>query len=456
MSAPVLPDWANGNSNRVQPKLNGHAGYRDSSRELGQIGELLNFIPPDCGYDDWYRILAAVHHETGGSIEGLTLADSWSARGTKYKGSNDVRQHWQSFSAGGGITGGSLAQIARDHGADLSEIASRNRGAPRPKTAPKKSGDDDDDMPDLAPWPIMDSKAAHGIVGRIAHLATVDSEADPVAVIATTIAYAAAEFGRTQFTRIGDTVHHSRHFNAIVGQSSRARKGTSEKPVRRIFTRAEEIRLASSSTLPFPSGCPLKISYGPLSSGEGLIFEIRDGNDDPDSDDKGVPDKRLLVVEEELGSALRMFQRTGNNLSAIIRRLWDANGAISPMTKTNRITATDPHINIVGHITFAELQDLLSGTEVWNGFANRFQWLAARRQKMVPFPQAMPNDQVEELATELARVIAKAHASNGHELVMSNSAQNHWASVYAELTADHPGILGPSPRGRKAMRGGWR
>ena len=48
-------------------------------------------------------------------------------------------------------------------------------------------------------WPFMESKAMHGIAGRIARLATENSEADPVAVVATTLAYAAAEFGRGQF-----------------------------------------------------------------------------------------------------------------------------------------------------------------------------------------------------------------------------------------------------------------
>src|SRR5262245_42191688 len=118
-------------------------------------------------------------------------------------------------------------------------------------------------------WPIMASKATHGIVGKIARLATANSEADPVAVIATALAYAGAEFSRSQFIRIGDSTHHSCHFEAIVGQSSRARKGTSFDPVKRIFKRADAIR-TSSSTLPFPSGASLKISHGPLSSGEGL------------------------------------------------------------------------------------------------------------------------------------------------------------------------------------------
>jgi hypothetical protein len=305
----------------------------------------------------------------------------------------------------------------------------------------------DDYSVDLKAWPIMESKATHGIVGRIARLATENSEADPVAVIATALAYGAAEFGRAQFCRVGDTVHHSRHFNAVVGQSSRGRKGTSYDPVERFFKRAEEIR-KSASTLPFPSGSELKITSGPLSSGEGLVYAVRDGSDEKDKNgefvDAGVQDKRLLVVEEELGAALRAFQRTGNNLSMILRRAFDGK-TLAPITKNNRVVATNPHINVVGHITRPELNSLLTGTEIWNGFGNRFQWVMARRTKIVPFPKPMPDEEVEAVARELVRVIILAHergVKGGHELVLSNSAHDHWANVYPELTRDFPGILG--------------
>jgi hypothetical protein len=292
-------------------------------------------------------------------------------------------------------------------------------------------------------WPIMESKAMHGIVGRIARLATENSEADPVAVIASTLAYAAAEFGMAQYTRVGDDVHHSRHFDAIVGQSSRARKGTSYGPVRRIFDVAEQIR-TSKSTLPFPSGSKLKISNGPLSSGEGLVYAVRDGSDDEEDGDPGVQDKRLLVVEQELGAALRAFQRTGNNLSMILRMAFDG-GTIAPLTKNNRTVATNPHINVLGHITRQELSSLLSATEIWNGLGNRFQWLMARRPKTVAFPKPMPDEEVKKIAEELAEVITLAHkrGENGsRELVLSNSAQVHWANIYPELTGDYPGVLG--------------
>jgi len=94
------------------------AATRDASSE---IEELLSYIPADCGYHDWLAVLMAIHAATGGS--GLEIADAWSARGgSKYPGGKEIAKKWQSFKSTG-VTGRTLAQIARENGADLSAIA---------------------------------------------------------------------------------------------------------------------------------------------------------------------------------------------------------------------------------------------------------------------------------------------------------------------------------------------
>jgi hypothetical protein len=401
----------------LHPTARKHAigAWRIPSRDLGRnLEEDLSYHPSGI----------ADH----GEEHGLTAIDAV----LRYGGANDATR--------------AAFWLCQYLGVEPAALGWKGKSKERPAATAEKVHADlhlsDDDI-SIKAWPIMESKATHGIVGRIARLATEHSEADPVAVIATTLAYAAAEFGRAQFIRIGDDSHHSRHFDAIVGQSSRARKGTSFGPVRRIFERAEAIRM-TAPTLAFPSGCRLKVSNGPLSSGEGLVYAVRDGSDEQNGEDSGVPDKRLLVVEQELGAALRAFQRQGNNLSMILRMAFDG-VTIAPLTKNNQTVATNPHINVVGHITRHELKDLFAASEIWNGLGNRFQWLMARRPKTVPFPRPMSDKDVEEIAAELARVIVLAHGrgkDGGHEMVMSNSAQAHWADVYSELTQDHPGILG--------------
>ena len=270
------------------------------------------------------------------------------------------------------------------------------------------------------------------------------SEADPIAVMGTALAATGAMFGRSRFILVGETRHHARTFVNCVGASSRARKGTSTGPVLRIVEVTEGY-LQHYSTRPFPLGLPLRISHGPLSSGEGLIDAIRDKRDEEDTG--GKDDKRLLLLEGELGAALRAFQRQGNTLSAILRGAWDG-VTLEPLTKREKIVATEPHICIVAHITKRELDELMTTSDLWNGFANRFVWLTVRRRAVVPFPKEMADDDVARIAQELARVVVHAHANPG-PLRFSNSAADHWAAVYPELTRDYPGILGAvTARGR--------
>jgi hypothetical protein len=65
---------------------------------LADVALLLPSIDPDIAYDNWSKVLMAVHHETGGSEAGFELVNEWSTGGRKYKGVQDVRSHWRSFS----------------------------------------------------------------------------------------------------------------------------------------------------------------------------------------------------------------------------------------------------------------------------------------------------------------------------------------------------------------------
>jgi hypothetical protein len=109
-----------------------------------------------------------------------------------------------------------------------------------------------------------------------------------------------------------------------------------------------------------------------LSSGEGLIFQVRDPQYDQVPiresgrrtgailgyenvlSDPGEPDKRLLIIESEFASALKVMDREGNTLSPVLRDVWD-HGNLSPLTKKDRMVATGAHVCIIGHITVNEL-----------------------------------------------------------------------------------------------------
>ena len=95
-----------------------------TNERLLAIRALIAPLDPDIGHDEWRNVLMAIHHETGGSEEGLAIADEWSSAGGKYKGSAEIDRKWQSFSFTGGssITMGTVRHMLKERGLDANEI----------------------------------------------------------------------------------------------------------------------------------------------------------------------------------------------------------------------------------------------------------------------------------------------------------------------------------------------
>ena len=298
----------------------------------------------------------------------------------------------------------------------------------------------------LPTWPPLGEAALIGIAGDLTLAATRNSEADPAAVLLTILTTVSAAFGNQPRYLVGDTVHYPRLFCALVGESSRARKGTSTDPVIKVLEAAElELNASQSLCGQIKDVQPgnLKVLPGPLSTGEGLVYAVRDKSETTGKDGiplfAGVADKRVLCLEQEFGAALRMSSRSGNTLSAILRLTWD-HGNIAPLTKHARVKTTGAHICIVGHITRHELLALIHEADIWNGFANRFLWASVRRAKNVPFPESMPEDVVKDLAKRLAEAVRAAHRCDA--VSFSDSARDIWIDRYDSLTEDRSGIYG--------------
>lgn len=219
--------------------------------------------------------------------------------------------------------------------------------------------------------PVLDPEALHGLAGEIVKAIDPYTESDPVAVLTNTLTAFGNVVGPIPYFRVENTRHHLNLFIVQTGDTAKGRKGTGWSTPRRMFKEVDREWHDKRLT-------------GGLSSGEGLIFAVRDERIEkiPVKEhgrvvdyqeviaDHGVDDKRLLLVEEELSQALKVMSREGNILSAIIRQAWDG-GNLNPLTKSNPIKATGAHISIIGHITKAELLRHLTATEQSNGFANR-------------------------------------------------------------------------------------
>lgn len=90
-------------------------------------------------------------------------------------------------------------------------------------------------FPEPAPeWPTLSPAALPGLVGEFVEDACLNSEADPSAVAATFLVRFGIECGPGPCLMIGDTRHAARINAVIVGDSSKARKGTSAGPVKSV------------------------------------------------------------------------------------------------------------------------------------------------------------------------------------------------------------------------------
>lgn len=75
------------------------------------IEQILSYIDPDCSYDEWIQVGMALQDEG----HPFSVFDSWSKRGAKYDGKT-IGSHWKSFKGGGGISMGTVINMARKGG----------------------------------------------------------------------------------------------------------------------------------------------------------------------------------------------------------------------------------------------------------------------------------------------------------------------------------------------------
>lgn len=304
----------------------------------------------------------------------------------------------------------------------------------------KEANDDLDAVPLPEPpqWPKLDEAALYNLLGEIVHKMEPETEADPFAILLSVLLVFGNAVGRGPYFQVEGDQHHANLFAVMVGESSRGRKGTSLGRTLSLFEKADPEWKRDCHT----TG---------LSSGEGLIWAVRDPVEslEPVKEkgkitgyqnvvkDKGVTDKRLLVLEPEFAQTLKVLRREGNTLSPIVRQGWDS-GCLTAMTKNNFARATDTHISILGHITRPELAKNLCDTDCFNGFANRFLWALVRRSKLLP--DGGNGLDVVTLQERLATALAAAKKIT--TMSRSQEARALWHQLYPELTAERSGLFG--------------
>jgi hypothetical protein len=294
--------------------------------------------------------------------------------------------------------------------------------------------------PEPLPWPDPPAEEAfHGLAGRVVRAIEPASEADPAALLVQLLVAFGNVIGRPAYYQVEASSHHANEFTVLVGRTSKARKGTSWDHVHSLMRAAEEQWAADH------------IATG-LSSGQGLIWHVRDPIKTREKikaqgkvryeeveSDPGVADKRMLVVEPEFASVLRMTEQQANTLSAVLRQAFDGTN-LRILNKNSPTKATGAHISLIGNITAEELRRYLTRTEMANGLGNRFLWVCTDRSKFLPEGGCMDVVVRDALQGELAQSLAAARSVG--QMTRDDDARSIWCDVYGELSAAKPGLAG--------------
>lgn len=298
----------------------------------------------------------------------------------------------------------------------------------------------DEPANDDAPWPDpIDEAAYHGLAGDVVREIGPHTEAHPVALLIQFLVFFGNAIGIGPYYQVEADRHYTNLYVVIVGETAKARKGTSAGRVCSIFRIAD------------PEWEAYHIHSG-MTSGEGLIFHVRDPRKERVREgkgaevryveqevDPGVGDKRLMILEAEFAQALRVMERPGNTLSGVVRDGWDHRD-LQTLAKNSPAHATAPHISIAGHITREELRRSLNEVEIANGFANRFAFACVRRARVLPHGGNLPEKTLENLGERTRRAIE--YAREVGRVILTEEAKGDWEQVYPALSEGQPGLHG--------------
>jgi len=344
---------------------------------------------------------------------------------------SSVRFTMKALAADRKATGGpTLAEVLTDGQRVLERFFEWVR-LPRSKDAPGRTSP-------TPTWPVLPAEALYGLPGDIVTAVAPYTEADPVGVLVNTLVAFGNIVGRGPGFLVENTRHHLNLYAVLVGPTGQGRKGQAWSTPRQLCRLVDERWIQD------------RVVEG-LSTGEGLIFAVRDpiyrverdrktGQTQDVLVDQGIEDKRLLSIESEFSQVLKVGTREGNILSPIMRRAWDGADVLAPLTKTSPIRATNAHISIIGHITQEELLRHLTETDAANGWCNRFCWLLVRRSKYLPDGTPPPGELIQRLADRLREAVRFAQTVTN--MTRDPEATDLWRRIYSHLSTPRPGLVG--------------
>jgi hypothetical protein len=284
----------------------------------------------------------------------------------------------------------------------------------------------------------MHEEAYHGIAGQIVSIMSDHCESSRESLLFQFLVAAGNIMGKSVCIYAGGSHLYPNEFAICVGDTSRGRKGTAWRINEHLFKQVAP---------EWVDGCVIS----DIQSGEGIVYSIRDESEDPqktnrrrktskkpqpESDfDPGVSDKRKLCCEEEISSTLKMAKRQGNTLTEIYRKAWDSPSKLQTLNKNSPLTASDPHISLIGHSNKDEILATFDKILISNGFANRFLWCASKRSKLLPNAEYLDWNNHPDVIAALKEAFRQrfANIDEPFRFYRTQDANALWEKIYYKL-----------------------
>lgn len=213
----------------------------------------------------------------------------------------------------------------------------------------------------------MRDEAFHGLAGKIVRLLEPYLEVDRAAILANVLACTGVLFERNAYAKVAADFHYPIDYFLIVGDTAKARKGTTTNSV---------LELAERVSPAFKS----RVLYS-LSTGEGLINAVtRDSDEKKEIAEPKYP--AAFVNLGELAGLLAVMARDNNTLSSVVRDAWDGK-PLQVNTRHLRLCVENVSLGIIANVTRSDLVKV-NPVDIGNGFINRFIFIWSERGRLLP------------------------------------------------------------------------
>ena len=268
--------------------------------------------------------------------------------------------------------------------------------------------------------PKLGEAALHGLAGLAVRTIAPHTEAHPAAILLQLLAVFGNLAGRGPHCMVDATRHSLNLYVVLVGDSSKARKGTSWSQIARLFAEVDQPWLST------------RVTTARLTA-SGLVHALRDQQPPPTAASSPSPKSSPLFSTP--------LKRANGHLSPLLRCAWDS-GHLPNLEMHQNLQATGTHISLIAHITQRELAQHLSRTEAQNGFANRCLWTWVQRGNCLPEGGNLSAADLSPVARELRRALDWAAATPEILFRRDAAARDLWQDRYPALSQLRPGLRG--------------